>query len=334
MSRYPGKSGSAIELLRETSKSHTPKDGKPSILHWLDAVKRYTGFSKVTLLDIACDAANISISTIRADDPEYDPLARQAIIDTNPDFDFSNPPAGEELQGALNAAKGKYFEYLVVDRLNQGERVGDLILPAGYKAVIANSINQPGWDIRIIDPSGHTAEYLQLKATDSLSYVKDAMERYPDIQILATNEIADTASGDKLVIDSDLNDAWLSENVQMAMLGDDAFADLFIEAFSPVMSLAIIAGTEGMQVLVSRKSATNAVESVMSRSGKSLTSQAVAATVYACGGGFLSVPAGIFTRMVLERLQDLNVASEVIIRSRVEMLQLRLFQQEQLLLRG
>jgi len=47
----------------------------------------------------------------------------------------------------------------------------------------------------------------------------------------------------------------------------------------------------------------------------------------------LSVPAGVFTRMVLERLDDLNVASEIIIRSRVEMVQLRLFQQEQLLLR-
>jgi hypothetical protein len=112
-----GQNLSAIELLRATSKKHKPKDGRPSFIHWLDAVKRYTGFSKTALLDIACDAANINLSTIRANGPEYDPLARQAVIDTNPSFDFLNPPSGEQLQGALNAAKGKYFEYLVVERV-------------------------------------------------------------------------------------------------------------------------------------------------------------------------------------------------------------------------
>lgn len=333
MSRNSGHDHSAIELLRATNKRHNPQDGKPGFVHWLDAVKRYTGFSKTALFDIACDAANISSKTILTEDPEYDPLARQAVLDTNPNFDFSNPPSGEQLQGALNAAKGKYFEYLVVDRLNEGERVGDIVLPRGFKAFIADSMNQPGWDIRIVDPSGQTAEYLQLKATDSLSYVKDAIERYPDIRIVATNEVADTASGAEIVIDSDLSDDWLSGSVQRAMQADDSFADLFAESFFPIMSLAMIACTEGMQVLVSRKSVNDAFASAISRSGKSITSQAVGATVYACGGGLLSVPAGILTRMVLERLHDLNVASEIIIRSRVEMVQLRLFQQEQLLLR-
>jgi hypothetical protein len=333
MSRNSGQDRSAIEILRTTGEKHRPKDGRPGFIHWLNAVKQYTGFSKTALLDIACDAANISVNTIRANNPEYDPLARQAIIDTNPGFDFSNPPSGEQMQGALNAAKGKYFEYLVVERLNEGGRVGDIVLPPGYKAFIADSMNQPGWDIRIADPSGQTAEYLQLKATDSLSYVKDAIERYPDIRIMATNEVADSATGNDIVLDSDLSDNWLSENVQQAMLEDDSIVDLFVESFSPIISLAIVAGTEGMQVLVSRKSINDALASVMTRSGKSLTSQAVAAAVYACGGGFLSVPAGMFTRMVIERLHDLNVASEVIIRSRLEMLQLRLFQQEQLLLR-
>jgi hypothetical protein len=333
MSQNSAQSRSATELLKETNRKHRPKDGKPGFIHWLDAVKRYTGFSKTALLDIACDAANISSSTILAADAEYDPLARQAVLDTNPGFDFSNPPSGEQLQGALNAAKGKYFEYLVIDRLNEGERVGDIVLPRGFKAVIADSLNQPGWDIRIVDPTGHTAEYLQLKATDSLSYVKNAIERYPDIRIMATNEVADTATGSEIIIDSDLSNDWLSGNVKRAMLEDDSLADLFVESFFPIISLAIVAGTEGMQVLVSRKSVNDSLTSIISRSGKSLTSQAVAAAVYACGGSFLSVPAGIFTRMVLERIHDLNVASEIIIRSRIEMIQLRLFQQEQLLLR-
>ena len=41
----------------------------------------------------------------------------------------------------------------------------DRSLPDGYNAVLADSLNQPGWDMQIVGPDGATADYLQLKAT-------------------------------------------------------------------------------------------------------------------------------------------------------------------------
>lgn len=259
-------------------------------------------------------------------------MAVKAIQDTNPSFDFNDPPTGDALVGAINAAKGKYFEYMVVERLNNGERVGDLVLPPGYKAVLAETVNQPGWDIKIVDPEGRVSEYLQLKATDNISYIKDAIDKYPDIRILTTDEVADQALEDQAILDSDVSDNWLTSNIDEAMLEDELFIDSFLEAFSPLFSIAAIAGTEGFQVLVNRKDLNNALSEGTSRMGKSLTSQAVAAILFASGAELLALPAGIFSRLVLERLHDLSVASQIIIRSRIEMLQLRLFQQDQRLL--
>ena len=42
-------------------------------------------------------------------------------------------------------------------------------------------MTQPGWDMRIVGPDDEVSLYLQLKATDSFSYIKRALQRYPDI---------------------------------------------------------------------------------------------------------------------------------------------------------
>lgn len=322
----------AIGLLARISDVHGRRDRQNGFIDWLDAVSRYTGFRKTGILDIACVAANLTLNLGSAEASDLDPLAKQAVIDTNPSFDFASPPTGEALEGAINAAKGKYFEYMVVERLNNGERVGDVVLPRGYEAVLAESPNQPGWDVKIIDRDGRVSEFLQLKASDNIGYVKDALERYPDIQIMTTDEVADTMQTSQVILDSDISDEWLTSAIEETMLENESYMDLFLEAFSPVMSLAVIASTEGLQILVNKKSVTHAISEGVSRSGRSLASQAVAGVIYASGGGWLALPAGIFTRLILERMHDLQVASEIIVRSRIEMIQLRLFQQDQLLL--
>ena len=92
-------------------------------------------------------------------------------------------------KGFLSAWKGKYFEVLVRDELNAGEWVGDIHLEPGQTALLAESAIQPGWDLQIINSDGSVAQELQLKATESLSYVKEALERYPDIGVLTTDEV-------------------------------------------------------------------------------------------------------------------------------------------------
>lgn len=89
----------------------------------------------------------------------------------------------DERKAAVVAIKGKLFEIQYANYLN------DENLPKGYIAVLSASANQPGYDIEIHGPDGHISEVIQAKATDSISYVKHALERYPDIRVVSTSEV-------------------------------------------------------------------------------------------------------------------------------------------------
>ncbi len=90
---------------------------------------------------------------------------------------------GEELMGLVNGVKGKLFEIELVDHLNNG------YLPDGVHAELAESVTQPGFDVRILDEQGNVVDVLQAKATESAAYVKEALERYPDIDVMTTTEV-------------------------------------------------------------------------------------------------------------------------------------------------
>jgi len=80
--------------------------------NWCQALKDYSAKRKQSLSDLAADAANLTHSIRNEPSRLNDPLVAAAIRDTNPTFDFANPPTGQALEGAVNVAKGKYFEYL------------------------------------------------------------------------------------------------------------------------------------------------------------------------------------------------------------------------------
>lgn len=90
------------------------------------------------------------------------------------------PP--DELAGYVNGIKGKLFELRYEDYLNEH-------LPIGYTASLASSLSNPGWDIQITDAFGNSVDVMQLKATESMYYVKSALERYPDIDVVTTEEV-------------------------------------------------------------------------------------------------------------------------------------------------
>lgn len=89
----------------------------------------------------------------------------------------------EELAGLVSGVKGKLFELEFVAHLNSGA------LPEGYVASMSSSATQAGWDIQIVDGTGQVAELLQAKATESVRYVQQALERYPGIEVVATSEV-------------------------------------------------------------------------------------------------------------------------------------------------
>ena len=133
------------------------------------------------------------------------------------------------------AIKGKLFEIQYVDYLNDGH------LEDGYTAVLAEKANQPGYDIEIHGPDGHLCDLIQAKATESVSYVKKAFERYPDIQVVTTSEVHSQlvlGGYHEQVIDGGIMNSSLKSDMQ---IGEDA-ADADFGGPS-ILCLALLAFT-------------------------------------------------------------------------------------------
>ena len=149
----------------------------------------------------------------------------------------------DQLLGFTSAVKGKLFEIQLVEHLNNG------VLPDGYQAELAGSAVQPGWDLRILDESGQVSEVLQAKATESVHYVKEAMEKYPLVDVSTTSEVYAelTALGiAEGVRDSGISEAALQASVEAAASGGDVMsaADTILPTS---IGLAVIALSVFMQ---------------------------------------------------------------------------------------
>lgn len=293
------------------------------------AFSRFLKANRESLFDVVVGAASAEISV--TDGPgDVDPLLLKSIRDTNPTLNEARLFAlgGDDLQGAVNAAKGKYFEYLVVAKLNRGEQVGPLLLEPGQRAVLADTMNQPGWDLRIVDHDGAVVDYLQLKATQSVGYVRAALERYPDIQILGTSEVAHGG----LVIDSSLSDRDLQDYVGQAVTTvDGSIVESFLDHFHPLLPLVTIAVYEGYRLSVGRQSLDVFKVALARRGQRTVATQLIGASVYALGGGYLSLPVAIAGGLVFDRTVNQAALSNSYKTHYNNLLSLRLLQQERAL---
>lgn len=143
---------------------------------------------------------------------------------------------GDQLLGLVSGIKGKLFEQQYAEYLNADN------LPQGYTAVLAKSVNQPGWDLRIDGPNNETIEILQAKATDSVGYVVNALDHNPGIDVVTTEEVyahlvmSGVSEG---IIDSGISNASLEASLDEAI--DASNVDM---SFSPPwFTLALIAFT-------------------------------------------------------------------------------------------
>ena len=251
---------------------------------------------------------------LMSDDIDYSritPQMQEAWGSAYPNVDLESliSRSPNEVAGFVNGWKGKYFEVLVRDRLNAGEWVGDVHLEPGQTAELAKSAIQRGWDLNILDPDGTTNELLQLKATDSLRYVKSALEEYPDIDIIATDDVFD---GSDFLLEkihpSGLSDSEL-ENAIGAPLEEllDSPLEEVLETILPGLPFLLIAVGEGRKVLIGRKSYNHAFYSGVERGIKSAASMGVGYLVWLADGGFISIPATIMTRLGIDRLKILRM---------------------------
>lgn len=289
----------SMSRLHALSIKYTDTHSEPDGEVFYQAFERFIKANRESLFDIALTASTAEL-LLSTGVNSADPRLLEAIAATNPSLTQDRLFGLDEdaLQGAVNTAKGKYFEYLVVDRLNAGEQVGPVVLPAGFRAELAESMTQPGWDLRIVDADGLTAEYLQLKATDSVGYIQEALNRYPDIEILATHEVGDSG----LVLDSGMSEADIREQVAEAIEGlDDAVVEQFLDYFSPLLPLVAIASWEGYKVSLGQQSVDAFKLSIARRGQRIVASNLVGAAVYALGGGFLAVPAAFAGGLIFDR---------------------------------
>lgn len=262
-----------------------------------------------SLVDAASAAASIGaiIHYGEIDFSSLTPQATEAFHLAYPHMDMTSLSSlsTDQLQGVVNGWKGKLFEVLVRDRLNNGGWVGDLHLLTGQHAELANSLTQPGWDLQILSPDGHVSSELQLKASESLAYAKSALEHYPHIDVITTHEAAshgaDTLSQ---IIDSGMSDHDLSDAVSapLEQLSDHGVLG-FVEDVAPFLPFVIIAATEGRYVFMGKKSFEVAVAHALERTWKTGAAMGVGAAVIWLDGGLLSIPASLLTRIGIERFQ-------------------------------
>ena len=265
----------------------------------LDAAAAATAVSALFLTD-QIDMSQVTPQMAEAFESAYRNVDLSSLADRSP----------AEIAGFLPAWKGKYFEVLVKDKLNAGEWVGDIHLETGQKAILADSATQPGWDLQIINGDGSIAQELQLKATKSLSYVKEALERYPDIDVLTTDEVGDAAEN---IFSSGFSNEALEKTIRAPMVDLlDGPVEELLETVLPGLPFALIAVGEGRQVLMGRKTFDIAMKEGLSRAVKSGVAIGAGALVAFLDGGLLSIPASFFTRLGIDRYQAMGRSIQLV----------------------
>lgn len=252
-----------------------------------------------SIIDILLIVGELTYEQFNNSD-SFDPLALKAIEETSPNFDLEYHYlfTEEQISGVLNSAKGKYFEYLVAERLNNGHSVGDFYLPDGFSATLADSPTQAGWDIQILNNDGLIDEYIQLKATNSLGYIKESLDKYPEYHILATEEVANISNG--LVINSDITEASLSNQINGIVDGNSYSSEELINLFLPIFPLGWICLSSGYSLYFDKHDIETVLERAESRVSNALLSTAIGGGATLMGLGLLSIPITLLSSIYFE----------------------------------
>ena len=161
----------------------------------------------------------------------------------------------EQLKGVVSNTKGIYHELLFVEMHNS---VSDT-----DRASVMEAINHPGVDVQF-HMDGDLVREVQLKAISSPSSIYEHMQRHPDVEILATEEMAAILEG---VDSSGLNNAILSKDVTehlYELQGEGFFEELSDRIItSAFVTSAVIA----YRVLKYEDVKTNNIKSYLSNAG-------------------------------------------------------------------
>ena len=277
------------------------------------------------LLDTAV-LSGYSISDIlsgKVTEADIDPKVLEAFHRQFPnvggfiDFIHSHKGDASALNGIVSGIKGKLFELEYVDWLNHGH------LPEGAVAHLASSPTQEGWDILIRDASGHPIDYLQLKATESLSYIREALTAHPDIDVVATHEVFQhldaTGLGDHVTV-SDISNEHLTEHVQAGIHA----AELTPEFELPFLAFGIIALQSYWRYHKKEITAAEAIASASKRGWRTLVCRGAAfASILISHEPIVGLPTSVLTRFTMSRYDAQRQCIEIV-RELTEVLRTRI----------
>ena len=293
------------EALKSLAESYPPQ-ARESLLA---LAQEYRSRDEREVLELAAIAADVSLDSVLSLglEPESDPQFRRAFELVYPNgIESLKGLSEEQLTGHLNLAKGKYFEVLVCDRLNAGERLDELELQPGQEAILAESQTQPGWDLKIVNEDGSVDEYLQLKAA-GMAHIKEALERYPGIRIATTSEIDDAADD---ILGTDISNEQLTRitKTQMGEMGEGAVEDILDQgaeaAFDsiPFVSMALTGVIEGRNLLAGRSTLRESLRRGAKRMGRAAVYDAIGT---ALDSTVVAVPLTVGLRVAEKRVTGL-----------------------------
>ncbi|GEM77857.1 hypothetical protein [Vibrio superstes] len=156
------------------------------------------------------------------------------------------------MSGHISNIKGIVFEQEVTNALNE----------QGFEAIMFEATNHPVSDIALMSDSDIAAE-VQLKATDSISYINETLAENTDIPIIVTSEVAEGIDS-ALVIDSGLDNVALEDVVvetlsgaAISSVGDSVASDAVSEGLGelvadvalPISPIGVIGALFGLPFL-------------------------------------------------------------------------------------
>lgn len=184
--------------------------------------------------------------------------------------DYLDGYDADQLKGIANNIKGIYHEELWVHQYNDTH--------TETYAELFGATNHVGADIQIMSFStNEVVNAIQLKATDSVAYVKEHLERYPDIDVMVTNETAERMSG---VHSSGIDNAEITGQVNhdLEAMAANTVGDRVLN--SAELSAAIATGHELIAMLSGKNDFPQSVTNTVKRVGAASAATAVAAYLF------------------------------------------------------
>lgn len=152
--------------------------------------------------------------------------AENSFIDTWSSYDDY-----EARLGFVNGIKGKLFEIKYVEHLNEN-------LEPGYVAAMSNNPINEGWDIKITGPNNEVENLLQLKATTTVSHVKEAIDKYPEIDVVTLSDLQGQLSSINSI--NSVTASNISSEDLMLQIGEATGNQAFFFPTAPLLALGYL----------------------------------------------------------------------------------------------